>query len=366
MRILMSCDTLGGVFVYALELIAALEPHGAEVVLATMGRAPSKSQRRALRALRNVEVCCSEGALEWMDEPWHDVARDGEWLHELALQHRPDCVHLNHYAHGALPWPAPLLMVGHSCVLSWWQAVKNGPLPARYGHYLRVVRAGLRAAACVVAPSRAMLDALHDHYGPLGDARVIANGIAPGRFLPVAKRPLVLSAGRLWDEAKNVAALERVAPALPWPVGIAGEVDGPFEEPMTFRACHALGSLPRGELRQQLARAAIYALPARYEPFGLTVLEAASAGCALVLGRVPSLLENWSGAACFVDPDDPGELQRALLELISDPILRERMADRARERAAAFGATVMGAAYANLYRELDAAADAEREAPCAS
>ena len=57
-----------------------------------------------------------------------------------------------------------------------------------------------------------------------------------------------------------------------------------------------LGSLSPRALAAWLARAAIYCLPARYEPFGLSVLEAALSGCALVLGDIPSLREIWDDA----------------------------------------------------------------------
>ncbi|MEB3829625.1 glycosyltransferase [Phormidium sp. CCY1219] len=57
------------------------------------------------------------------------------------------------------------------------------------------------------------------------------------------------------------------------------------------------------ELSHWYARAAIYAFPARYEPFGLSVLEAALSGCALVLGDIPRLREMWGDAAVFANPD---------------------------------------------------------------
>ena len=68
-----------------------------------------------------------------------------------------------------------------------------------------------------------------------------------------------------------------------------------------------------------MGRAAIYALPARYEPFGLSILEAALSGCALVIGDIPSLREIWADAALFVPSDGHdaplahvGELHHAL------------------------------------------------------
>ena len=46
------------------------------------------------------------------------------------------------------------------------------------------------------------------------------------------------------------------------------------------------GQLTTAEVRNVINTASIYALPARYEPFGLSILEAALSGCALVLGDI--------------------------------------------------------------------------------
>src|SRR5437870_5182103 len=54
-RILMTADTVGGVWCYATELIRALEPYGIEVLLATMGRPVSKCQAEEIADLTNVE-----------------------------------------------------------------------------------------------------------------------------------------------------------------------------------------------------------------------------------------------------------------------------------------------------------------------
>jgi glycosyltransferase involved in cell wall biosynthesis len=355
----MTADTLGGVFSYATELIAALQPLGIRTVLATVGRAPSRDQRAALRDLGDdVEVHESTWPLEWMDEPWAGVASTGDWLAEIAERTRPDCIHLNDYCHGARTWPAPTLVVGHSCVLSWWQAVHGEAAPSRYDAYRDAVRRGLLGARHVVAPSRAMLESLTALYGPLRSASVIPNGVDTSRYLPAHKERLVLGAGRVWDEAKNLASLQRVAAELPWPVMLCGDAQAPHgalgadaESPPV----RTLGPIARPRLARWLARAAIYALPARYEPFGLSILEAAASGCALVLGELPSLLENWQGAARFVPPGDDDALRAALLELIEDASLRARLAAEAQARASGLGAAPMAARYADLYRALSKA-----------
>jgi glycosyltransferase involved in cell wall biosynthesis len=353
----MTADTVGGVWTYALELARALASHGVEVTLATLGAPLSEAQWAQARALPNLAVEESRFALEWMDDPWDDVRASGDWLLSLEARLRPDVVHLNGYAHGALPWPRGPLVVGHSCVLSWWRAVKGEDAPGRYARYHDAVAAGLRAAGRVVAPSASMLEALRAHYGPLPAADVITNARSAEEFPPgVEREPFILSAGRLWDEAKNVATLAAVAPRLGWPVRVAGDARHPAGWTVESPGVELLGLLAPSELARWMARAAVYALPARYEPFGLSALEAALAGCALVLGDIPSLREVWGdGAALFVPPGDGDALVEALESLRRDGALRSGLAARARARALTYTPRRMAAAYLSVYAGLMAA-----------
>jgi glycosyltransferase involved in cell wall biosynthesis len=102
----------------------------------------------------------------------------------------------------------------------------------------------------------------------------------------------------------------------------------------------------------ELGRAAIFVAPARYDPFGLAILEAAAAGCALVLGDIPSLRENWDGAAVFVDPEDRSALTSAVNVLIANPRERSRVAAAVQRRAREFTLPRMARAYAALYRDM--------------
>ncbi len=349
-RILMTADAVGGVWTYAMELARALEPHSVEILLATMGSPPNFQQRQEAGSLANVELIESAYKLEWMDEPWTDVVAAGAWLLELERRFQPELIHLNGYAHGSLPWRAPVLIVGHSCVLSWWRAVHGAAAPANWDTYREAVRTGLRAAQLVVAPTRAMRAQLVAEYGPLAQTQVIANGRRlPG--LNTAKEPFILTAGRLWDAAKNISALEDIAPQLPWPVYAAGEEANPGKGEGRLKAINGLGRLSGERLLPWLARASIYALPARYEPFGLSILEAALAGCALVLGDIPSLREIWGEAALYVSPDDPDSLRRTLTELAVEPEQLTFFASKAQRAAAAYTPERMAWNYLQAYRQ---------------
>src|SRR5256885_1138515 len=70
MKILMTADTIGGVWSYAMELCRSLSPMGIEVALATLGAPLSQTQRLEVARLTNVDVYESEYRLEWMASPW--------------------------------------------------------------------------------------------------------------------------------------------------------------------------------------------------------------------------------------------------------------------------------------------------------
>jgi len=351
-HVLMTADTVGGVWTHAIELAEGLGRRGVCVTLATMGAPLSDAQRAQAAALPLLRTFESAARLEWMADPWPDVRQAGEWLLRLEQAVKPDLVHLNQFSFGSLPFRAPTLLVAHSCVLSWWEAVHGEPAPPQWDRYRRAVARGLRGATLVAAPTATMLAALHRHYGHDRRGVVLCNGRSGRRFTPQPKDPLILSAGRLWDAAKNLDALEAIAPRLPWPVAVAGRTQAPAGEDRSVRGVQALGELAPPELARWLGRAAIYAAPARYEPFGQTALEAALSGCALVLGDIPSLREVWGPAALFAPPEDHEALRAALALLIADDALRERMANEARARAQRYTARRMVDAYLAVYRRL--------------
>lgn len=352
LRVLMTADTLGGVWTYALELGRALSERGVALTLATFGAPPTREQRARAWENPGLQLFSSSHRCEWMDDPWEDVERSAAWLRAIEADVRPDIVHLNGYAHAAAGFHAPVLVVAHSCVTSWWRAVHRNDPPPRYDRYRDEVARGLAAADRVVAPTRAMLCALAAAYGPLPPACVIPNGRSAAHFRPGTKEAYVLACGRLWDEAKNLAVLEHAARSIMWPIGVAGSLRHPEGGERTTEHVLCLGALGPREIARRMAHASILAHPARYEPFGLAPLEAALAGCALVLADIPSLREVWGDAARYVDPEDPEEVTAALRRLIASVDERHLLASRARARALRLTPEAMADRYLNVYRAM--------------
>jgi glycosyltransferase involved in cell wall biosynthesis len=211
---------------------------------------------------------------------------------------------------------------------------------------------GFAGADAVVAPSKWMLQQLRRHYG-VRSGQVILNGREPNPNGFASKSALIFAAGRIWDAAKNLMVLDEVAKGLAWPIYLAGESRDPVKQTLlAARHLQLLGKLSGTDVTAWLSQASIYAFPALYEPFGLSVLEAALAGCALVLGDIPTLREQWDGRAVFVRPDDPDTLRLALNWLIEDRDLRNALAMRAQRHALTLTARRMALGYLGLYSEL--------------
>jgi glycosyltransferase involved in cell wall biosynthesis len=358
LRILMTADAVGGVWVYATELACALCEVGNEVMLAVIGPRPRPDQLRPLRGVHGLHLKMTDRLLEWMDPEGTDIKRAGEMLRSIADEFQPDVVHLNSFREGNLNWSAPVLIVAHSCVQTWWRACRSGELGgARWSTYCDRVAAGLSAADAWVAPSAAFLDLISATYRPRAQGRVIRNGLTIAARA-TAKQPYILAAGRLWDEAKNLAAVAAIGSELPWPVRVVGETRGPDggEVKAAYGQVESLGALPRPALLDEMCDASIFVSPALYEPFGLTVLEAAASGCALVLSDLPSFRELWDDAALFVGPRDRNALRTALQSLCRDEGLRARLQAKARMRARRYSQRAMVGAYLRLYGEMTASA----------
>ena len=271
----------------------------------------------------------------------------------LAGEIGADLVHLNGPAlatGGA--FAQPVLGVCHSCLASWWAAVKTGPMPAEFVWRTEALGRGLAACDGLVAPSRAFAEATaraHDVPPP----RVVHNGRAPiARPGGEPREPSVLGAGRLWDEGKNAVVLDEAAGRCRSPVRLAGPLQGPERSGGRLRHAEALGSLAPPALGEHMARSAIFASAALYEPFGLAALEAAGAGCALVLSDIATHRELWEGAALFADPARPAAFAAAFDRLIADDRQRRDWAARAHRRAARYTVEAMTAGVLAAYRAI--------------
>ncbi len=164
-KVLMTAGVEENIWRYVRELVSALDVFGVEVVLATFGGNLNNRQRSNIRRWKNVEVYESHFKQDWEAFSLKDQDLAGQWLLNLEVMTLPDLIHLNGYVHAALPWNAPILLVGHHCPHTESGA---GMKPRKKNHwerYRKAVIRGLLSANCVTAPTKAILSALKVQYG---------------------------------------------------------------------------------------------------------------------------------------------------------------------------------------------------------
>lgn len=349
MKLLMTCDAVGGVWQYATDLARGLAGEGVDVVLAVIGPSGAIAGDRL-----PFEVVHTDLPLDWLASVPEQVRSAGRAVAMLAAEHRADLIHLNSPALAAAgPFPAPVVAVAHGCVGTWFDALGETVDPSLAWH-AELMRAGLRAADATVAPSAAFAAALQRVYSLPVAPIAVHNGRTPLPLADFKPADHVFTAGRLWDRVKNTALLDRVAALLPVPLRAAGALTAPHGETVAPAHLDLLGKLSDEALAAELARRPIFVSAARFEPFGLAVLEAAQAGCPLVLSGIDTFRELWTGAALFVAEDVPEAYAEAIARVRAEPGLREHLGDAARQRAARYTPDATAAAMLAIYRSLAA------------
>ena len=189
-----------------------------------------------------------------------------------------------------------------------------------------------RLAACLGLPPQ-RLQVLHngaDHLRTVvpDDTLLRQHGLPPGGFLLAVANA---------NPTKNLDALVQAHAALParlaLPLVIVGGHntrvfrDGTAGPVTPAAAAPVLRVGVQGDavLKALYGAAAALVFPSVYEGFGLPPLEAMGEGCPVLAARAASLPEVCGDAALYCDPADPADMARALVQLLDDPALRQRL-----------------------------------------
>lgn len=348
-RILLTTDAVGGVWHYTAALTSGLAARGWHCTIAAMGPSPTPMQRAAIAKLPNCMLIDTGLPLDWTAPGETALSHAATTLAHLVRRESADTIHLHTPCLAAYPFPVPAIAVAHSCVGTWWHAVHRTPPPLDFQWRMALMASGLARASSVIAPSAALAGAMRQIYGTTRPIDVVHNGAAPAPPAAAIRAPRILTAGRLWDPGKNIAILDAAAKHLP--IEAAGPLSGPNGAQYTPSAITCLGDLPQPTLHAAMARAAIFAAPALYEPFGLAILEAAQRATPLVLADIPTFRELWNGAAIFIDPRDPHAWSIHLRALLDAPDRRAKLGAAALARAQRYTNSAMVAATATLHTE---------------
>lgn len=362
MRLLMTTDAVGGVWQYSLALARGLvELFGCRVLLVAFGE-PSGEDLKECIPGPGVDLLSMKLKLEWMPDSREDVQKARHELQKLARDWRADVLHSNQFCFGSIDSTAPRLVVAHSDLLGWIAWHRNAGVfdldeiesdPSQKAYY-DLVGSGLAGAAAVACPSRFMSRHLDEAYGCPSDT--IYNGLWPDLYSHAQKEPIAVVAGRLWDEAKMAFVAAKAVAGLPLGLEMLGPTVGPNGEAALLPELDNVsyrGQLTWKQTRDLVGSARFYLATSSYEPFGLSVLEAALSGCTIVANDIPSFREIWKDTVAYYRRNDPADLAEQLSRLMDKPEETERLAKAARARALErYTGQKMATQYYRLYREM--------------
>lgn len=159
--------------------------------------------------------------------------------------------------------------------------------------------------------------------------------------------PIILAVGKMYPR-KRLELLLRAIPLLrgKYPTLEVRIVGNGLEWDRLHALADALGVNPHitwlshitddAAFAREWRQADVFCHPSSQESFGYVYLEAMRLGKAIVTTRSSAGPEVVGDAGLLVEPENPGALAAALDRFLSDPELRTRYGERARQRAARF------------------------------
>ncbi len=357
---------VGGLGRHVAALARALTAGGHEVHVVTRGdgdpAVPADEWVEGIHVMRVAEappVISFQDLVPWVLSFNHRLtAAAGRLLrtHEFDVVHAHDW--LVTYAAASLKttWDLPVVATIHATEYGRHQ----GWLPGPMNKFIHQAEWWLTyEARRVIACSGYMRTQVEELFQlPATKVDVVPNGVAiedfaidpdeATAFRPTLTGPrtrMVLFAGRLEYE-KGVqtvlGALQRVRAAVgPTKFFVAGvgtysdELRGQVRALGLQRHVKFTGFLDDHTLRLHYAAADVAVAPSIYEPFGLVAVEAMACGTPVVVGDTGGLREIVTGGTGLTfTPQDEDELAAALIQVLTDDALADRLVARGRSRIA--------------------------------
>tara|TARA_B100001179_G_scaffold172709_1_gene128131 strand:- start:7390 stop:8241 length:852 start_codon:yes stop_codon:yes gene_type:complete len=226
--------------------------------------------------------------------------------------------------------------------------------------YSRGFRTGYRIAQAIHARTAAICTVSQWSAGEIGKAfgiapetiEVIPNGAdhllemksdpqAVDRF-GLSERPFALCVGSA-NPNKNFPAVMKAYQGLDDPafdlVIVGGSSANIFQAEGTFADCpgiRRLGRVSDEELRALMEAAAVFVMPSFLEGFGLPPIEAMTLNTPVVSSNASALPEVCGDAALYFDPRDIGAIGRAMVRVIEDQELADKLRHAGKARATLF------------------------------
>jgi glycosyltransferase involved in cell wall biosynthesis len=194
-------------------------------------------------------------------------------------------------------------------------------------------------AKIIVSPSKYLANLILENISKDCNVKIIPNGVFIDKFIPKKKKKIILSTGRLLPRKGFQYLIQAVNEKdCGYKLHICG--DGPIMEELRSLAkksktnvvLHGWMDNNSKEYRDLLESASIYSLVSKKENASIALLEAMSAGCAIITSDVSGCPETVGDAGFVVKPEEVGELRKVIYDLTSDKKMVNKFGKLARKR----------------------------------
>jgi len=246
----------------------------------------------------------------------------------------------------------PLVITAHGSDVPGYNPDRFRAMHRFLGTAWRRIAAEADALTC---PSRFLKKLITDNLK--AEVEVIPNGFDAGTFREPPKEKKILILTRMFKRKGIQYFLEALKGMdTDWEINIAG--DGPYLNALKAQAnsirhpVNFLGLVKDRDLKDLYETSSIYVFPSEREDFPVVLLEAMSAGDAVITTNTAGSPEVVGDAAILVKPKDPGAIREALDLLINDSALRDEYGRKAKERAKKFNWPNIVLMYEELYNKV--------------
>jgi len=214
-----------------------------------------------------------------------------------------------------------------------------------------------KRAALLTSPSQSLKNLIQSAC-PAANVQVVPNGIYPEKYAPAEKTKSILLCSRIFGFKGFQYVIEAVKDlALDWTVDVIGQ--GPYlpeleriaEGSKTKINFHGWLEKSDDRFYELFKKASIFVFPSEAENFPAVLLEAMSAGCAIITSTAGGCPEVVADAAMLVEPKDPAAIKKNLLELTESENLRQQLSAKALQRVQNFTWPKIAQQYIQCYQQ---------------
>jgi glycosyltransferase involved in cell wall biosynthesis len=216
----------------------------------------------------------------------------------------------------------------------------------------------LRRTPLLTSPSESLKKLILDSF-PAAKINIVPNGIYTDQFSPAKKSRSILMCSRILPRKGFQYVIEAVKDMdLDWQVHVIGE--GPYLSELKKLAegsktlIKFWGWLDKNDPKfyELFNTGSIFVFPSEAENFPAVLLEAMSAGMAIITSTAGGCPEVVGKAGLLVEPRDTDGIRNTLKKLIKSDKLRRQLSEAALEKVEQFNWNNIAKQYLNCYNEV--------------